>query len=197
MQELHVEMHLLATTSPGAWQRLADTTGREIVRATSKTLNDIMTATPSQAHTDIPSAATPLQPHAGAGAGGRGAEGSAEASPLDAAENTAPRFPAKNMEGEAEKAEKAEPRRPTTAATALGELRAGALMLAESLAEAASGTTSPASNTCSLAVGRRVAQAQVYVYVYVYVYIDIYIYICLAVGRRVAQAQVCLHAHAL
>ena len=75
------------------------------------------------------------------------------------------------MEGEAEKAEKAEkaePRRPTTAATALGELRAGALMLAESLAEAASGTTSPASNTCSLAV-----------------------------GRRVAQAQVCLHAHAL
>ena len=171
MQELHVEMHLLATTSPGAWQRLADTTGREIVRATSKTLNDIMTATPSQAHTDIPSAATPLQPHAGAGAGGRGAEGSAEASPLDAAENTAPRFPAKNMEGEAEKAEKAEkaePRRPTTAATALGELRAGALMLAESLAEAASGTTSPASNTCSLAV-----------------------------GRRVAQAQVCLHAHAL
>ena len=168
MQELHVEMHLLATTSPGAWQRLADTTGREIVRATSKTLNDIMTATPSQAHTDIPSAATPLQPHAGAGAGGRGAEGSAEASPLDAAENTAPRFPAKNMEGEAEKAEKAEPRRPTTAATTLGELRAGALMLAESLAEAASGTTSPASNTCSLAV-----------------------------GRRVAQAQVCLHAHAL
>ena len=152
MQELHVEMHLLATTSPGAWQRLADTTGREIVRATSKTLNDIMSATPSQAHT-------------GAGAGGRGAEGSAEASPLDAAENTAPRFPAKNMEGEAEKAE---PRRPITAATALGELRAGALMLAGSLAEAASGTTSPASNTCSLAV-----------------------------GRRVAQAQVCLHAHAL